>query len=100
MRFTPFSVIHDRTILSTAMLCDRNLWRALPASVAPGLSAPAGLGVPAHVILAACQAAAASGKLRHADVVELNPAFDVDSRTARTAARLIHTILSEAARTR
>jgi arginase family enzyme len=31
--------------------------------------------VPAHVILAACQAAAASGKLRHADVVELNPAF-------------------------
>lgn len=82
------------------MFCDRNLRRALPASVAPGVSAPAGLGVPAHVILAACQAAAASGKLRHADVVELNPAFDVDSRTARTAARLIHTILSEAARTR
>ncbi len=78
--------------------CSRPRW--LPASVAPGLSAPAGLGVPAHVILAACQAAAASGKLRHADVVELNPAFDVDSRTARTAARLIHTILSEAARTR
>ena len=72
----------------------------LPASVAPGVSAPAGLGVPAHVILAACTAAAASGKLRHADVVELNPAFDVDSRTARTAARLIQTILSEAAATR
>lgn len=72
----------------------------LPASVAPGVSAPAGLGVPAHVILAACTAAAASGKLRHADVVELNPAFDVHSRTARTAARLIQTILSEAAATR
>jgi arginase family enzyme len=39
-----------------------------PRAVAPGVSAPAGLGVPAHVILAACQAAAASGKLRHADV--------------------------------
>lgn len=38
--------------------------------------------------------------LSHGDVVELNPAFDVDSRMARTAARLIHTILSEAARTR
>lgn len=72
----------------------------LPASVAPGVSAPAGLGVPAHVILAACTAAAGSGKLRHADVVELNPSFDVDSRTARTAARLIQTILSEAAATR
>lgn len=69
----------------------------LPADVAPGVSAPAGLGVPAHVILAACTAAADSGKLRHFDVVELNPGYDVDSRTARTAARLIHEILTAAA---
>ncbi|WP_144792986.1 formimidoylglutamase [Kocuria palustris] len=68
----------------------------LPACVAPGVSAPAGLGVPAHVILAACSAAAGSGRLRHFDVVELNPSYDVDSRTARTAARLIHEILSAA----
>ncbi len=34
----------------------------------------------------------ASGKLRLADVAELNPALDQDGRTARVAARLIHTL--------
>lgn len=61
----------------------------LPAAVAPGVSAPAALGVETSVIVAAVRAAAASGKLRLMDVVELNPSLDVDARTARTAARLV-----------
>lgn len=61
----------------------------LPAAVAPGVSAPAALGVDTGLIAAAVRAAASSGKLRLLDVVELNPALDVDQRTARTAARLI-----------
>lgn len=69
----------------------------LPAAVAPGVSAPAGFGVPTAAILAACTAAAVSGKLRHVDVVELNPSLDVDGRTARTAARLLHEVLTSAA---
>lgn len=64
----------------------------LPASVAPGVSAPAGLGVAMEVIQAVCSQVAASGKLTVADVVELNPKYDVDSRTARSAARLIYTL--------
>jgi formiminoglutamase len=35
----------------------------------------------------------ASGKLLHADVAELNPAFDIDNRTARVAARLVSILL-------
>jgi formiminoglutamase len=66
----------------------------LPAAVAPGVSAPASFGVPLPVIAAVCRQAAASGKLLHADVAELNPAFDIDSRTARVAARLISTLLA------
>lgn len=61
----------------------------LPAAVAPGVSAPAALGVELPLVLAAVQAAAASGKLALVDVVELNPGLDIDSRTARTAARLM-----------
>lgn len=64
----------------------------LPASVAPGVSAPAGLGVPMQIITQVCRQVAASGKLKVADVVELNPKYDVDSRTARSAARLIYTL--------
>lgn len=64
----------------------------LPASVAPGVSAPAGFGVAFETIHAVCAQVAASGKLLAADVVELNPAYDIDARTARSAARLIFTL--------
>ncbi|MBE4717786.1 formimidoylglutamase [Pseudarthrobacter sp. AB1] len=65
----------------------------LPASVAPGVSAPAAYGVPLPVISAVCRQAAESGKLLHVDVAELNPGFDVDGRTAKVAARLVNTLL-------
>lgn len=61
----------------------------LPAAVVPGVSAPAGLGVETALVAAAVRAAAATGKLTLLDVVELNPGLDLDSRTARTAARLV-----------
>jgi formiminoglutamase len=62
----------------------------LPASVAPGVSAPAVLGVPLELVEAVTVAAKSSGKLRLAEIAELNPAFDPDGRTARVAARLVH----------
>lgn len=61
----------------------------LPADVAPGVSAPAALGVSTPLVAAAVRAAAATGKLRLLDVVELNPSLDQAGRTAKTAARLI-----------
>ncbi|GAA3272617.1 formimidoylglutamase [Paenarthrobacter aurescens] len=66
----------------------------MPASVAPGVSAPAAYGVPLPVISAICRQVAASGKLLHVDVAELNPEFDIDSRTAKVAARLLNTLLA------
>lgn len=65
----------------------------LPAAVAPGVSAPAAYGVPLPVIVSVCRQLVASGKLFHCDVAELNPEFDIDSRTAKVAARLIDTLL-------
>jgi formiminoglutamase len=70
----------------------------LPASVAPGVSAPASYGVPLPVISAVCRQVADSGKLLHVDVAELNPEFDLDGRTARVAARLVNTLLRSATR--
>lgn len=63
----------------------------LPASIAPGVSAPAARGVSLEVIEELTSVACQSGKLRIMDVAELNPAYDIDGRTARTAARLIWT---------
>ena len=65
----------------------------LPASVAPGVSAPAAFGIPLGVVLAVLRAVAASGKLGLFEVAELNPRFDVDQRTARTAARCVDEVV-------
>lgn len=62
----------------------------LPASEAPGVSAPAAHGVPLALLERLVGRVRDSGKLRLADVAELNPSFDIDGRTARAAARFIH----------
>jgi len=61
----------------------------LPACVAPGVSAPAARGVGLDVVEAVIDRVGGSGKLRVADVAELNPSLDIDHRTARVAARLV-----------
>ncbi|WP_163560329.1 formimidoylglutamase [Halomonas sp. NO4] len=62
----------------------------LPAAEAPGVSAPAARGVPLALIEPLIECIRDSGKLRLADLAELNPATDIDGRTARVAARLVH----------
>ncbi|GGX93342.1 formimidoylglutamase [Litchfieldella qijiaojingensis] len=62
----------------------------LPACEAPGVSAPAAHGVSLTLIEPLIKVIRDSGKLRVADIAELNPNFDIDGRTAKAAARLIH----------
>ncbi|MGO3058422.1 MAG: formimidoylglutamase [Halomonas sp.] len=64
----------------------------LPAAEAPGVSAPASHGVALALIEPLAEAIRDSGKLRLVDVAELNPRLDIDNRTARAAARLIHSL--------
>ncbi len=62
----------------------------LPACEAPGVSAPAARGVPLALLEALVEPLRDSAKLRVADLAELNPEHDIDQRTARIAARLVH----------
>jgi formiminoglutamase len=70
----------------------------LPPAVAPGVSAPSGLGAPLHRTIALlrllrreCRSAPGGDKLVLADIAELAPCFDApDARTARTAARIAY----------
>lgn len=70
----------------------------LPAGVAPGVSAPAPRGVPMEVVEPIVDMIAASGKLRVADIAELNPSREIDARTARVAARLLARVAEQSAR--
>lgn len=70
----------------------------LPAAVAPGVSAPAAHGIALPLIERLLDAVASSGKLRLADIAELNPSYDIDDHTARTAARLVARLADPAMR--
>jgi formiminoglutamase len=60
----------------------------LPAPLAPGVSAPAPLGLPLAHVEALVDQVLASGRVLAADLAELNPALDEGGRTTRVAARL------------
>lgn len=62
----------------------------LPAAEAPGVSAPAARGVSLALLEPLIEIIRDSGKLRLADIAELNPEYDIDNRTAKVAARLVH----------
>jgi formiminoglutamase len=69
----------------------------LPPAVAPGVSAPADLGVALHRVVALvretvrlCAHRTPASKLLLADVAEFSPRLDPDGRTARTAARIVY----------
>lgn len=60
----------------------------LPGAQAPGVSAPAPLGVPLTQLERLIDQVLGSGRVVAADIAELNPALDRDGLTARVAARL------------
>jgi formiminoglutamase len=70
----------------------------LPAAVAPGVSSPAPRGVALAVLEPLIDVVCASGKVRLADIAEMNPRFDVDGRTATVAARIAGRIANGVAR--
>lgn len=61
---------------------------------APGVSAPGTGGLAVDVWLAAAEACGRSAHVRSVDVVELNPAFDIDRRTATLAALTVWHVLA------
>jgi len=66
-----------------------------PASEAPGVSAPAARGVSITRLEPLIDLIRDSGKLLLADIAEMNPDYDIDNRTARLAARLVHQIVCQ-----
>lgn len=71
---------------------------AVDAAFAPGVSAPAADGLTPELWLAAAEHAGRNPAVQSFDVVELNPRFDVDGRTARLAALTVWRFLRGVAR--
>ncbi|HYM21531.1 MAG TPA: formimidoylglutamase [Candidatus Kapabacteria bacterium] len=67
---------------------------SIRTSDAPGCSAPSPQGFSSDAALDICRIAAASGRLRGFDIVEVSPPFDIDGRTSRLAARMAASVLA------
>lgn len=68
---------------------------SIVATEAPGVSAPATLGFSAAEAVALLQLAAQEPRVRYLDLMELNPTYDIDARTARLAATLVWHFIHE-----
>lgn len=66
---------------------------AVSQAEAPGVSAPTADGLPVRLWLEAAFQAGRSPSVTSADIVELNPQFDVDGQTARLAALTVWWVL-------
>ena len=67
----------------------------LPASVVPGVSAPAAYGIELGFVERMVKTIMATGKVKMADIAEINPNFDIDGRSCKVAARLLATIIEQ-----
>jgi len=64
------------------------------AAYAPGVSAPSAFGFTPDFVAVLLKHIAKSGKVVAFDVAEMNPAFDIDFRTAKLAAQLVDLIVN------
>jgi arginase len=67
----------------------------LDPDIAPGVSTPARGGMNYREIHLALSLLAETGLVRSVDLVELNPAFDIQNRTADLAVELLQTCLGK-----
>ncbi|WP_298717143.1 formimidoylglutamase [uncultured Oceanisphaera sp.] len=85
----PLNAALDQAIDEVDLLYVTVCLDVLPASLAPGVSAPAARGMDLGLLEYALERIKASNKIKMADIAELNPARDRHSNTARVAARLL-----------
>lgn len=66
---------------------------SLYAAYAPGVSAPASIGLEPFQVINIIKTIVDTQKLISTDIAELNPTYDIDGRTAKLAAHFIYTLL-------
>lgn len=60
------------------------------SAFAPGVSAPAVLGIYPHTVFELAKRVIPSEKVKSISIAEMNPTYDSDQRTAKLVANLVH----------
>lgn len=65
------------------------------SSHAPGVSAPSPMGFTPKIVMESLEVIIKSKKLISLDIVEMNPTYDIDHKTAKLAASLVHFVMHQ-----
>ncbi|EKU49009.1 formimidoylglutamase [Staphylococcus massiliensis] len=65
----------------------------IDSAYAPGVSAPAVLGLTPNIVLELAKRITASDKVNTMSIAEMNPTYDVDNRTAKLIANIMHHVM-------
>ena len=80
--------IHDHDIIMFTGCMD-----VVDSAFAPGVSAPAVLGIYPHTVFELAKRIIPSEKVASISIAEMNPQYDLDNRTAKLVANLVHHFL-------
>ncbi|EHJ08358.1 formimidoylglutamase [Staphylococcus simiae] len=80
--------IHDHDVIMLTICMD-----VVDSAFAPGVSAPAVLGLYPHIVFELAKRIVPSDKVTSISIAEMNPTYDTDNRTAKLIANLVHHFL-------
>lgn len=80
--------IHDHDVVMFTICMD-----VVDSAFAPGVSAPAVLGIYPHTVFELAKRIVPSEKVKSVSIAEMNPKYDQDNRTAKLIANLVHHFL-------
>ncbi|HID4856508.1 TPA: arginase family protein, partial [Staphylococcus aureus] len=80
--------VHEHDIIMFTICMD-----VIDSAFAPGVSAPAVLGLYPHTVLELAKRIIPSDKVSSVSIAEMNPTYDADNRTAKLVANLVHHFL-------
>lgn len=80
--------IHNHDVIMLTICMD-----VVDSAFAPGVSAPAVLGLYPHIVFELAKRIVPSDKVTSISIAEMNPTYDIDNRTAKLIANLVHHFL-------
>ncbi|HEI5463867.1 TPA: formimidoylglutamase [Staphylococcus aureus] len=80
--------VHEHDVIMFTICMD-----VIDSAFAPGVSAPAVLGLYPHTVLELAKRIIPSDKVSSVSIAEMNPTYDADNRTAKLVANLVHHFL-------
>ena len=92
IRYLPIKDMIERFIHNHDTVMFTICMDVVDSAFAPGVSAPAVLGIYPHTVFELAKRVIPSEKVKSISIAEMNPTYDSDQRTAKLVANLVHRV--------